>query len=187
VISYLFMSFLMTAIAVMVVLFWPKPTRTAAEVVVTKPIAAGGLGLLTLFVVMPILTLLIITVCLIPVSLFGFLVFGMAWVFGIVVLGYEVGNRLEKALNQDFQPVLSAGLGTLVLSLVVGGVVFIPCFGFLFSLLVGAFGLGAVLLTRFGTRTYPYVEPEFSPPGLVTEAEPSSKETPDESEQVKEQ
>ena len=187
VISYLFMSFLMTAIAVMVVLFWPKPTRTAAQVVITKPAAAGGLGLLTLFVVMPVLTLLIVTVCLIPVSLVGFLVFGVAWVFGIVVLGYEVGNRLEKALNQDFQPVLSAGLGTLVLSLVVGGIVFIPCFGFLFSLLVGAFGLGAVLLTRFGTRTYPYIEPEFSPPSMAAEAESSSKKSPDESEEGKDQ
>ncbi len=187
VISYLFMSFLMTAIAVMVVVFWPKATRTAAEVVVTKPAAAGGLGLLTLFVVMPVLTLLIVTVCLIPVSLFGFLVFGVAWVFGIVVLGYEVGNRLEKALNQDFQPVLSAGLGTLVLSLVVGGIVFIPCFGFLFSLLIGAFGLGAVLLTRFGTRTYPYIEPEFSPPSEVADAELSSEQVADESEEVKDQ
>ncbi len=187
VISYLFMSFLMTAIAVMVVLFWPKPTRTAAEVVITKPAAAGGMGLLTIFVVMPVLTLLVITVCLIPVSLFGLLVFGLAWVFGIVVLGYEVGNRLEKVLNQDFQPVLSAGLGTLVLSLVVGGVAFIPCIGFLFSLLVGAFGLGAVLLTRFGTRTYPYIEPEFSAPSLVEETGPPSEPAPDTSEEDKDQ
>ncbi len=185
VLSYLFMSFLITAIAVIMVVFWPKNIRTTAEVVAKQPVASGGMGLLTLFVVMPVLTFLIITICLIPVSLFGFLIFGLAWVFGVVALGYQVGERLEKALNQDFQPVLSAGLGALVLSLVVGGIVFVPCVGFLFSLLVGAFGLGAVLLTRFGTRTYPYVESEFGAPSVVEAAGSAPAQASGESEEMK--
>jgi hypothetical protein len=181
VLSYLFMSFLMTAIAVIVVVFWPKNIRTTAEVVAKQLVASGGMGLLTLFVVMPVLTLLIITICLIPVSLFGFLIFGLAWAFGVVALGYQVGERLEKALNQDFQPVLSAGLGTLVLSLVIGGIGFVPCVGFLLSMLVGAFGLGAALLTRFGTRSYPYVESEFGAPSVVEAAGSAPVQTSEES------
>lgn len=170
VLSYLFVSFLMTAIAVLVALIWPKNTQTAAEVVAKQPVASVGMGLLTLFVVMPVLTLLVITVCLIPISLFGFLIFILAWVFGIVAIGYQVGDRLEKALNQDFQPVLSAGLGTLILTLVIGGIGIIPCVGFLLSSLVGAFGLGAVLLTRFGSRTYPYIESDYAVSGVVDES-----------------
>jgi hypothetical protein len=185
VLSYLFVSFLMTALAVMVMLFWPNNTRTAAEVIVKQPVASGGMGLLTVFVVMPVLTLLVVTVCLIPVSLFGFLIFGLAWVFGVVALGYQVGDRLEKALNQDFQPVLSAGLGTLVLALVVGGIGFIPCIGFLISLLVGVFGLGAVLLTRFGTRTYPYIETDFVTASVAEDVKSLPEETSDESEATK--
>lgn len=185
VLSYLFVSFLMTAIAVLVVVIWPKNTRTVAEVVARQPVASVGMGLLTLFIVMPVLTLLVITVCLIPVSLFGFLIFTLAWVFGNVAIGYQVGDRLEKALNQDFQPVLSAGLGTLILGLVIGGIGFIPCVGFLLSLLVGAFGLGAVLLTRFGTRTYPYVETEFVASGVVEETNSLPEQTKDESEETK--
>jgi hypothetical protein len=185
VLSYLFASFLMTAIAVIVVAFWPKNIRTTAEAVANQPVASGGLGLLTLFVVMPVLTLLIITICLIPVSLFAFLILGLAGIFGVVALGYQVGEHLEKALNQDFQPVLSAGLGTLVLSLVVGGIVFVPCVGVPFLSLVGAFGLGAVLLTRFGTRTYPYVETEFGTPSVVEAAESAPVQASGESEEMK--
>ena len=59
------------------------------------------------------------------------------------------------ALDQEFQPVLAGGLGTLVVSLVLGGIGFIPCVGWLGYFVVGLIGLGAVLLTRFGSRPYP--------------------------------
>jgi hypothetical protein len=185
VLSYLFASFLLTALAVLVMLLWPKNTRMAADVIAKQPVASGGMGLLTLFVVMPVLALLTLTVCLIPVSLFGFLIFGVGWVFGIVALGYLVGDRLEKALNQDFQPVLSAGLGTLVLTLVIGGIGLLPCIGVIVSSLAGVFGLGAVLLTRFGTRTYPYVETAFGAPSMMEDVRSLPEDSTKESEETK--
>lgn len=161
VLGYLFVSFALAAVAVLAGLLIPEPTARVAKAVMDQPAAAGGLGLLTLFVVPPLLILLAITICLFPVSLLGFFVLALAWVFGIIALGYEVGIRLAKATHQEFQPIMAAGLGTLVLSLVVGGIGFIPCLGALVSLLVGIFGLGAVLLTRFGTRTYPNGDMRF--------------------------
>jgi predicted DNA repair protein MutK len=95
-----------------------------------------------------------ITICLIPVSIIGIIILVVAVVFGWIALGLEVGKRLGIALNQKYQPVVMAGLGTLVLSLVVNGINFIPCVGWLAPFLVGAVGLGGVVLSRFGTQTY---------------------------------
>ncbi|MFQ5923361.1 MAG: hypothetical protein ACE5M4_11005, partial [Anaerolineales bacterium] len=52
---------------------------------------------------------------------------------------------------------------------VVGGIGLIPCIGWLAPLLVGAAGLGAVILTRFGSREYE-ISAELPPP--------ESKKTP---------
>jgi hypothetical protein len=154
VIWYLFQSFILAALAVLVVIFWPKPTSRVASTMFGQPLAAGGIGLLTLVVGPILLLLLMITICLIPVSLIGIIILVVAVVFGWIALGLEVGKRLAIALNQEYQPVVMAGLGTLVLSLVVNGINFIPCVGWLAPFLVSAFGLGGVILSRFGTQTY---------------------------------
>ncbi len=154
VIGYLFQSFMLAALAVLVVVFWPKPTSRVASTVIGQPVATGGIGLLTIVVAPILLVLLMITICLIPVSIIGIIILVVAVVFGWIALGLEVGKRLGIALNQEYQPVVMAGLGTLVLSLVVNGINFIPCVGWLAPFLVGAVGLGGVILSRFGTQTY---------------------------------
>jgi hypothetical protein len=154
VIGFLFQCFMLAALAVLVVIFWPNPTGRVASAVVDQPVVAGGLGLLTIIVAPILLILLMITICLAPVSILGLILLVIAAVFGWVALGLEVGQRLAKALNQEYQPVVAAGLGTLVLSLVVNGIGFIPCVGWLIPFLVAALGLGGVLLTRFGAQAY---------------------------------
>jgi hypothetical protein len=77
-----------------------------------------------------------------------------AWVLGMIAMGLEVGNRLSEATNQEFQPVVAAGLGTLILSLVVNGIGLIPCIGWVVPFLVGIIGTGAVLMSRFGGHEY---------------------------------
>jgi hypothetical protein len=154
VIWYLFQSFILAALAVLVLIFWPNPTSRVASAVISQPVVAGGIGLLTTVVAPIVLILLMITICLIPVSIVGLILLVVATVFGWIALGLEVGKRLAIALNQEYQPVVMAGLGTLILSLVVNGIGFIPCVGWLAPFLVGAVGLGGVLLTRFGTQAY---------------------------------
>jgi hypothetical protein len=154
VVAYLFESFMMAALAVLVVIFWPKPTKRVADAIINQPVVSGGLGLLTAIVGPILLILLLITVCLAPVSVIGVILLVVAAVFGWIGLGLEVGERLATALNQDYQPAVAAGLGTLVFSLVVNGIGFIPCVGWLVPLLVAALGLGGVLVTRFGTQAY---------------------------------
>lgn len=156
VLGYLFQSVMLAALALLVVMFWPDATKRVAETMVSQPVLAGGLGVLTGIVVPVLAVLLIITICLALVGVVGLVLFVAAGVFGWIALGLEVGKRLGNAINQDLNPVFAAGLGTLVFSLVVNGIGFIPCIGWLAPLLAGAIGLGAVLMTRFGTRPYPF-------------------------------
>jgi hypothetical protein len=162
--GYLFQSFMLAALAVLVVMFLPKQVSLVADTIVDQPIISGAFGLLTIIVGPILIVFLIITICLAVVGLLGALVLVAAGVLGWIALGLEVGKRLAKAMNQDFQPVVAAGLGTLIFALVVNGIGFIPCVGWLAPFLASAVGLGAVLMTRFGTRPYGMVEVSEVPP-----------------------
>jgi hypothetical protein len=107
-------------------------------------------------VVIPtLLILLTITIILIPVSLLGVLVVIVAVLFGWIALGLEVGRRIADVFKVHWHDALLAGLGTLVLSLVVNGIGAVPCIGWVAPFLVGLFGLGGVIITRFGSQAYP--------------------------------
>jgi cytoskeletal protein CcmA (bactofilin family) len=149
---------LMAALAVLVVMFWPEPTRRVARAIVEQPLPSGGIGMLTVIVVPFLLLGLAITICLIPVSALGLVVFGAAALFGVVAAGLEVGQRIALMFRWELHPAAAAGLGTLVLSIVLGGFSELPCigvFGWLAVFLVASLGVGAVVLTRFGSRLYP--------------------------------
>ncbi len=154
ILAYLFTSLMLAALAVLVMMFLPKHTQVVADTVVSQPVLAGALGLLTAFVAPILFFLLLITICFSVVGIIGAVVLAAAWVLGMVAMGLEVGNRLSEATNQEFQPVVAAGLGTLILSLVVNGIGLIPCIGWIVPFLVGIIGTGAVLMTRFGRQEY---------------------------------
>ncbi|MDF1499111.1 MAG: hypothetical protein P1P76_01390 [Anaerolineales bacterium] len=170
VLRYFFQSFMLAALAILVVMFLPKQTRLVADTVVEQPLLAGAFGLLTAVVAPILILLLIVTICFAIVGFAAVVFLVAAWVFGMIALGLEVGERLGKATNADLQPVVAAGIGTLIFSLVVNGIGFIPCVGWLAPLLLGAVGLGAVLMTRFGTRHYA--------PGTTTAVAPVEPEKP---------
>jgi hypothetical protein len=149
-----FRSLLLAAVAVLVVMFWPLSTERAGRAAVAQPIVGGGLGLLTIVVAPVLLVLLAITILLIPVSFIGLLLLLVAVLFGWIAMGLEVGKRLAESFRWELQPPAAAGLGTLALSLVVGGIGLFPCVGWLAPFVVISIGLGAVMLTRFGSREY---------------------------------
>ncbi len=165
---FLVRTLLMAALAVLVVMFFPEPTGRVAKAVVQAPVVAGALGALTGVVVPALLIALAITICLIPVSLLGAMALVVAIVFGWIAVGLEVGRRLAEMFKWQVQPAAAAGLGTLVVTFVADGIGFIPCVGWLAPALVGSLGLGAVLLTRFGSQIY--VGATAAPPALPPEA-----------------
>jgi hypothetical protein len=175
--SFLFQSFMLAALAVLVVMFLPKQATLVSETLVDQPIISGAFGLLTIIVGPILIVFLLITICLAIVGLAGALVLIAAGVFGWIALGLEVGKRLSTAMNQEFQPVVAAGLGTLIFALVVNGIGFIPCVGWLAPFLASAVGIGAVLMTRFGTRPYGVEVTEVPPTDEPAKPAPKKRST----------
>jgi hypothetical protein len=151
-------TLMMAALAVLIVMFWPAPTERVGQAILRQPLAAGGLGLLTMLVVPVVLVVLLITILLIPVSLIGAIGLVVAAVLGWVAVGLEVGKRLARSLNWEMAPAASAGIGTLLLTFVVAGIGQIDCIGWIVPTVVISLGLGGVLLTRFGSQDYGLVE-----------------------------
>ncbi len=151
----LLQSLILAALAVLVVMFGANGVGRVARAVTDAPAISGLVGLLGLLGIPALLIGLALTICLIPFMLVGVMVFVAAIVYGWMAIGLEVGERLTRAFKWHLDPAAAAGLGTFVVSLVANGVNFIPCIGWLAPTLVGALGLGAVLLTRFGRQAYP--------------------------------
>lgn len=140
------------ALGALVVIFAPNATRRVSDAVQNKPLNIAGIGCLTL-IVLPILgILLIITIIGIPVAfILGFVAWA-AWIFGGIAIGLLAGEKILGAFKMtNILPVLAVVLGVVLLMLVGQ----IPVFGWLVSCVVGLLGLGAVVMTRFGTRPYP--------------------------------
>ena len=153
---FIFRTLLWGALAALVTMFLPNPTSRTSKAIVNEPVMSGGVGLLAIVVTPIVLVLLAITCILSPVSLLGALALVVAWVFGRIAIGLEIGQRIAKSFNRDWPLPLAAGVGTFGLALVVDSVgTFIQCVGWLVPLIVGLFGLGGVILTRFGTQSYP--------------------------------
>jgi hypothetical protein len=157
---FLFRTLALAALAILITMFLPRQTGRIANAVVLKPIESIGMGLLTAVVAPLLLIILLVTIILIPVSLLAALALGLAILYGWIALGLEVGKRLEKMFHTSMPLAVSAGLGTLVISLVGNGIAYIPCVGWLVPALISLFGLGGVLLTRLGTRIYPEGAPD---------------------------
>ena len=145
-------AFAVAAIAMLLTLFLQPQLERVADAVTGQPILAGSFGLLAVVVAPLAIVIMTVTLILIPVAIVAAMIVPLAWLFGMVALGQEVGERFTKAINQSWSPVLSTGFGTLLLMLVVGFIGLIPCVGWLLSFLVTLFALGGVVITWFGTR-----------------------------------
>ncbi len=148
---------LIAALAMLLALFMQPQMERVAQVFVRQPLVAGGVGLLTVMVAPILMLLMLITIILIlaiPILAMGIF---LAWLFGIIAIGLEVGERFTRSVGQDWSPTLTAGFGTFLLALVVQGLGMIPCFGWLAPFVVGVTGVGAVALAMLEARDRPIV------------------------------
>jgi hypothetical protein len=148
-------SAVMSAVALIalgLLLFYLLPRQMAVieQTVRRAPAASLGVGLLTLIMLPIALVLLVITCIGIPVAVLVALLAAAAGICGWIVVGAMLGRWMLATLKARVAPALDvvAGVGTLSLLSAV------PCVGWLLSLVVATAGLGAVVLTRFGTRSY---------------------------------
>jgi cytoskeletal protein CcmA (bactofilin family) len=137
-----FWAVALAGFAMLLVLFWQPQIERAGALIFTQPMQIGAIGLLAF-----VLGLLFILTVIPPI------VVAFAWLFGVVAMGMEVGERLARSVNQTWGAVQKVGLGTFLLVLVGGLVGMIPCIGGLVQFLFGLLGIGGALMTWFGNRT----------------------------------
>ncbi len=153
-------SVMLALLALLIAMFMPVQLRRVADGVVAQPLIAFGMGLLTLilFIVaimaLALFSVFIVTLFLtVPLIIIVSVAFAAACVLGWLALGMEVGVRIAQMFKREWPLPLAASLGVFILNLVaqsIGAV--IPCVGGLIPGLLGFAGLGAVLMTRFGTQ-----------------------------------
>jgi len=150
----IFFTLVVMALGVLTVIFLPRHTDQVARVVASSPLPSLGIGFAVLLITGILAALLILTCCFSPFGLLLLLALVIAVLFGWIAAGLTIGQRFLEALNprQPVAKVAAVLIGLLLITLLT----YVPCcLGFLFSVVVGSIGLGAVILTRFGTQEYP--------------------------------
>lgn len=172
-------SMLMAFLGVLTVLFLKERLDKVSQAVVVQPVMTLGVGLLTIVA----LIVIAVTIILLPVAVLSLIPLGFAWLFGVIAIGQEVGERFAKALQQEWAPVLATGLGTFVIMFIVGFIQslnelswVVGCFTWIVPAAIGLLAIGAVVTTRFGGQ--PIQSPVvsvYSPPADSGQASPSGE------------
>jgi hypothetical protein len=166
-------SLLMAFLAMLAVLFFQERLDKVSHAVVAQPLMVGGIGLLSVVVGVALFLTVIPLVALV-----------FAWLFGVVAIGKEVGERLARAMRQDWAMVVNAGLGTFLLMFVVGSIQavnnfswVVGCFTWVIPAVIGLLAIGSVVITRFGAQAVqsPALS-VYSPPADAGQAPPPSSE-----------
>lgn len=133
---------LLGAIAVSVA---PRAMGRMASQAARDTFVSFAMGLLTLVVGVLASSLLLIACC---IGLLGWLALGIAWLVGWLAVGLWLGQRMLQALNvRNATAIGEVALGVAVITILAR----LPwCIGFLFGVVIGCVGLGAVVLARFG-------------------------------------
>lgn len=159
----------------LVAVIWPAPTAQVTRTAFEWPGASVGIGFLTLLAAAALMAVLAITICLSPIAALLAVALGLAGFFGWVAIGAGVGRRLLTAAGAgEVAPLWVGGLGTLIITLLTLGLSRAFCLaplGWVLTVVIGSAGLGAVVLTRFGTT--PYV------PGRTTRTPPPPPPAPE--------
>lgn len=164
---------LIAIIGMLVAIFMPQGLERVSQAMLVAPAQSWLIGFVTAILAALVGGILVATLCLAPFSAVIWLVALVAGVFGWVALGFIIGLQiLERLRVSNATPVMSVVVGSVILSLVTTTlwVVSWPCLGWPFIILIGAFGLGAVVMTRFGTQ-------EYVPASAVTPTAPQSPAT----------
>jgi hypothetical protein len=152
VVGVLLQSIGLAALAMLLTAFLRPQLERVAQAAQAQPLMVSSVGLLVAVVAPLAVIVLAITLILIPIALAAIMLLVLAWLFGVVGLGTLIGDRVAMSFRGTFEPVISAGIGTLILGLVVSTAHLVPCVGWLAPLLVGLLALGAAVVTMFGTR-----------------------------------
>lgn len=202
----------LAALAVFVTALWRDPIERVRQTITIAPAVSWVVGLLTIlvyivaipiFIVLTILSAILVVAC--GLGLIGllflsaiWLALAVAWLVGWIAIGQLTGERLLGALSvRNATPATCAAAGTAMITVLwlglsslnslgefgwLCGLGLISLLGWVLFAVLAPLGLGAVVLTRFGTREY---IPNHVPPapGVLAPAAPVAPGAPPESPQ----
>lgn len=170
-------SLFVAILGMLAALFFQARLDRVSQAVVTQPLMTSSMGLLIIVVML----LLAVTIIFLPFVLLGLFPLALAWLFGVVAIGQEIGDRLAKAIRQEWAPVLTTGIGTFILVFLITFVdamnnllPFISCITWVIPILIGFAAIGAVVVTRFGARPIQMAVVTQSPPNPPDQLPPAS-------------
>ena len=138
-------------ITVLIIFLFKMPTLRVARCIKKHIAVSWGAGLLVM-VAAPIVSLfLIITICLSPIGLILILALLITGIWGWAGMSFVIGDNLTRWLRLDWPEEAQVAVGAVMLGLASTLLAFLPGVGFMVSAIVSAFGLGGVVLSKFGT------------------------------------
>ncbi len=140
------------ALAMLTALFAPQALQRTATAAERYPLHSAGAGFLAMVLAAVLAVVLTITLVGIPLVVVLALVMGLLYWLGLFSLGWLLGHRLVQALGRAWPLVAEAGLGTLLLVLLMAAVDVVACIGWALHLAVVLVAQGAAVLTVLGTR-----------------------------------
>lgn len=118
----------------------------------SQPLLSWGAGVLALAIVPVVSLIFIITICLSPLGLFLLTALAILYLTGWIALGISSGAVLQAWFKTQWPYELQAFLGAFILGITTTLIGWIPCLGWMVNILLGCIGLGAVIITRFGSH-----------------------------------
>jgi len=176
-----FLGLLVIGVGLIIVFIWPRHTHQVAECIALMPLQSLGLGLLTfliaafleslaavlMIIIILVAAALMSTIILIPVGVLIALLSVLvllpvpvatvgAMVLGWVSLAQAVGKKAVQVLEAGYVRPLGATLVGLLITVPLTAVLWVLkplCCAWPVIILLTSIGLGAAILTRFGTQS----------------------------------
>ena len=139
------------AAAALISVLFPTHLARVTQAMTSAWLQSAGVGLLTAVVAAVLAPVLAITCIGLPASFVIIVSLAAAVLLGWTGAGQRLGARMARVANLRLTSILAETiLGVALITVVT----MLPCLGALVGLAVAVWGLGAVVLTRFGTRDY---------------------------------
>ena len=139
------------ALGILLMVLLPEHVMLVRTTVMSKTRRSLALGLLSILLALPVLAILVALIISIPLAIIVVIGIIAAWALGMVAVGSLMGEYIVRVVapQKNTRPVqVVVGLTVLVLA---GS---LPYIGWFITIGAGLIGLGAVFLSRFGTRLY---------------------------------
>lgn len=129
----------------------PEHVMLIRTTVTSKMRRSFVLGVLSILLAPVVLALLVTLIVSIPLAILTAILLLTAWALGTIAIGWWIGDLIMRKVVPQYNTRFSQIIVGMTLLALAGS---IPFVGFWVHISTGLLGLGAVLLSRFGTRLY---------------------------------